>query len=83
MGAVDISGKVVSAQEICMLGKGDVLQLDNAGSDTAHVLVLGGEPAMRPIMFFGSFVYDSQDGGRRATERYASGEMGAIDGVPM
>lgn len=81
-GAVDLSGTVLAAKEICMLGKGDVLRLCNAGSDAAHVLVLGGAPAVRPIMFFGSFVYDSQEGGRRAAERYASGAMGAIDGVP-
>jgi redox-sensitive bicupin YhaK (pirin superfamily) len=48
----------------------------------ARVLVLGGEPAERPLVFHGPFVFGSEARVRRAFRDYAEGRMGQLDGVP-
>lgn len=49
----------------------------------AEVLLLGGEPAPRPLLFGGPFVFDSQAALLDAQRRYATGGMGTLDGVPF
>ena len=53
------------------------------GDAPAAVLLIGGEPAPRPLHFGGPFVFDSPKALERAYQRYASGEMGALDGTPF
>lgn len=50
---------------------------------SADVFVLGGEPAPRPLVFGGPFVFESHSALQRANRRYAAGEMGTLDGVPF
>jgi quercetin 2,3-dioxygenase len=52
-------------------------------TSAAEVIVLGGEPAPRPLVFGGPFVFESQTALQRANQRYAAGEMGKLDGVPF
>jgi quercetin 2,3-dioxygenase len=52
-------------------------------SAPAEVFILGGEPAPRPLVFGGPFVFESRAALQRANERYAAGEMGTLDGVPF
>lgn len=54
-----------------------------AAEDSAEVFVLGGARAPRPLVFGGPFVLDSRAALKRAQQRYASGQMGRLDGVPF
>jgi len=47
------------------------------------VAVIGGAPAMGPILFSGPFVMDSVEHLARAKRDYASDRMGHLDGVPF
>lgn len=60
----------------------DQLMVRNSGSTRAEVFVLGGEPAPKPLVFGGPFVYDHQDKLLAAEGRFRSGAMGTLDGVP-
>ena len=66
-----------------LFGLGQTLvSLDTQG-DGAQVLIMGGPPAERPLVFGGPFVLDSHQSLRQAHQRYASGQMGTLDGVPF
>ncbi|MEM9803354.1 MAG: pirin-like C-terminal cupin domain-containing protein, partial [Planctomycetota bacterium] len=53
------------------------------GDAPAEIFLVGGEPAPRPLHFGGPFVFDSAEALERAYRRYASGEMGTLDGTPF
>ncbi|MDO8768339.1 MAG: pirin family protein [Burkholderiaceae bacterium] len=53
-----------------------------AGS-TASLLLLGGVPAARPLVFGGPFVLDSQAAVKKAYQDYFAGHMRTLDGVPF
>jgi redox-sensitive bicupin YhaK (pirin superfamily) len=53
---------------------------DDAGADLA---LLGGEPAVGPILFGGPFVMDTRDRLAQAKRDFTSGAMGTLDGVPF
>ncbi|MEM9380656.1 MAG: pirin family protein [Planctomycetota bacterium] len=59
------------------------VQLACDGDAPAEVLLVGGEPAPRPLHFGGPFVLDSPQALERAYRRYANGEMGTLDGTPF
>lgn len=59
------------------------LQHETCASQFADVFVLGGIAAPRPLHFGGPFVLDSHAGLLHAQQRYASGQMGTLDGMPF
>jgi quercetin 2,3-dioxygenase len=63
-------------------GKLQFLYAANARSN-ADVFVLGGQAAPRPLHFGGPFVLDSRAALTQAQKRFASGQMGTLDGVPF
>lgn len=91
-GAYVISGEVsIGAKESVVARRADFtvwntpvdqLMVRNSGSARAEVFVLGGEPAPKPLVFGGPFVYDHQDKLLAAEGRFRSGAMGTLDGVP-
>lgn len=88
---IDGNARFESSQSI-RTKKGDIVyrgensgtfSIRNTGTDTCHVFLLAGAPLPEPIVFGGPFVYDSQEGVRRAQHRFATGGMGRLDGVPF
>jgi redox-sensitive bicupin YhaK (pirin superfamily) len=81
-GAVEIGHAKERLEEarIGVLSHGGEVELASAGG--CRVLVLGGEPAERPLVFHGPFVFASEARVRRAMRDYAEGRMGQLDGVP-
>ena len=59
------------------------LALENPGAVTSNVLLLGGAPAQRPLVFGGPFVLDSPSALRQAQRDFYAGKMGTLDGVPF
>lgn len=86
--SIDGSTRLDTAEE--PLQRGDfarlgqsTLELDNPGTVTSNVLLLGGQPAQRPLVFGGPFVLDSPSALRQAQRDFYAGKMGTLDGVPF
>lgn len=91
--AIESSGDGLCVGVDTVLRLGDFAQLaanqtrfscahDLSAQEPAQLFVLGGEPAPRPLVFGGPFVFESQASLRRANQRFAAGDMGTLDGVP-
>ncbi len=66
--------------EMVLLSKGNSLQLQNPSeTETCDLLFLGGEPAERPLVFHGSFVFNSLAKAKQAERDYFDGKMGELD----
>lgn len=68
---------------LALLTQGDEVRItatDDAGADVA---LLGGSPAIGPILFSGPFVMDTPERLAQARRDFASGEMGTLEGVPF
>ncbi|MEM9938298.1 MAG: pirin family protein [Pseudomonadota bacterium] len=61
----------------------EVIDMNNLSSEPAEIFLLGGEPAPQPLVFGGSYVLDSLEAINQADQRFRSGEMGTLDGVPF
>ncbi len=68
LGAVK-QNTATEAQPIALRNDGDVL---------AHVMLLGGAPAEKPLVFHGPFVMNSVEQIRFAEKAYMTGQMGAL-----
>ena len=89
-GVYGIDGEALVNGENTALRKGDLallsgtgLHLVNAQQQPAHLLLLGGAAAERPLVFGGPFVLDSQSALRQAQRDFYDGKMGTLDGVPF
>lgn len=75
-GSARVSGLSVQTGQLVALAQGDA-QVHLEASD-ADLLLLGGAPAERPLIFHGPFVLDSVEAVRRAERDYHEGRMGAL-----
>lgn len=89
-GVYGIAGSVLVADEPVPLVRGAMarvadatLSLRNATDQPSDVLLLGGTPAERPLLFGGPFVLDSHAALRQAQRDFYDGKMGTLDGVPF
>lgn len=75
-GSARVSGLSVQTGQLVALAPGDAqVHLEAADAD---LLLLGGAPAERPLIFHGPFVLDSVEAVRRAERDYHEGRMGAL-----
>ncbi|WP_421853212.1 pirin family protein [Novosphingobium sp.] len=68
--------------DILLLAATDSIALSARPDSAFEVLLLGGERARRPLVFAGSFVFNSQADVDRANSDLIEGYMGVLDGVP-
>lgn len=80
-GEAGIAGVAASRGSLVTAGDGE-LSLINEGTGPADVLVLGGVPAERPLVFNGPFVFGSRAAVERAYADFRAGRMGTLDGRP-
>src|ERR1700712_192553 len=82
-GAVeDANSNPIKETEFAHLSAGNTLALENRSSTVSDVILLGGVPAERPILFSGPFVMSTPEEILKAKSDFASGEMGQLEGVP-
>ena len=82
-GKVSVDGGLVGANTIALLKSASQLDLVNPDEIPASLLVLGGEPAELPLVYRGAFVYNSHAAAENAEQRYLTGRMGQLAGVPV
>ena len=64
---------------ITLLSPADAITLANADNATvSEMLIFGGQPAERPLIFHGSFVFSTEEDARRAVQDYRTGRMGNL-----
>jgi redox-sensitive bicupin YhaK (pirin superfamily) len=68
---------------LALLAGGASVGFTAAGQAPAIVALIGGRPAVEPILFSGPFVMDSPEHLARARSDYSAGKMGRLDGVPF
>jgi len=79
---VSEDGSLLAPGSLALLTPGDRITL-TASDRPTDLVIIGGAPAGRPILFSGPFVMDSVEHLSRAKRDYASGKMGRLDGVPF
>ncbi|MCU0444990.1 MAG: pirin family protein [Microscillaceae bacterium] len=84
MGLYNLQGQVVVNEQVS-LNAGKILAWEDSGDTVqissqaaAHVLLLGGEPILEPIVSYGPFVMNTQDEIRQAVYDYQMGKMGHL-----
>jgi quercetin 2,3-dioxygenase len=82
-GGLLMDGTSCSPGSLSLLTPGNEIRLTNALDQPTGVVLIGGAPADRPILFSGPFVMDTTEHLSRAKRDYASGKMGRLDGVPF
>jgi len=82
-GAADIDGAALAKGEIALLTPAERTSIANPYARPLELLLLGGEPAKRPLVFRGPFVFGDSKRIARAYEDYARGRMGRLDGAPF
>ena len=75
-GTATVNGLEASTGQLVLLEAGET-KLDLAAQD-ADLVVLGGAPAEKPLIFHGPFVLDSVEAVRQAERDYFEGRMGAL-----
>jgi quercetin 2,3-dioxygenase len=78
-----VEGEALSKGELALLLPASTVTLANHGAEPLEALLLGGEPAPRPLFFRGPFVFNSRQRIERAFADYAAGRMGRLDGAPF
>ncbi len=68
---------------IAVLEKSDMLLVTNTSNEPGECLLLGGEPAPQPLVYHGSFVFNSASKALEAERAFVQGLMGTLDGVPF
>jgi redox-sensitive bicupin YhaK (pirin superfamily) len=81
--ATALGGADVGRGELAVLAPAASVTIHNQGAAPLDLLLLGGERAERPLVFRGSFVFNSREAIDRAFGDYADGRMGRLDGVPF
>lgn len=81
-GAGTVQGEGVAKSDILLLAECAELSVIAAADDPLELMLLGGERAKRPLVFAGSFVFNSEEAARLAQQNLMSGRMGVLDGVP-
>jgi redox-sensitive bicupin YhaK (pirin superfamily) len=82
-GSVTIEGAELARGDIALLRSAAAITATNSdNSAAAHILLLGGERAERPLYSYGPFVFNSRERIHRAIDDYKDGGMGRLDGVP-
>ena len=76
-------GAALARGGFAFYGQGRASVALSTQAEPAQVLIMGGPPAERPLVFGGPFVLDSHHSLRLAQQNYASGKMGTLDGVPF
>jgi redox-sensitive bicupin YhaK (pirin superfamily) len=75
-GDATVSGLAVATGQMVVLAPGETrLSIEAADAD---LVVLGGAPADKPLIFHGPFVLDSAEAVRQAERDYFEGRMGAL-----
>jgi redox-sensitive bicupin YhaK (pirin superfamily) len=82
-GVARVHGETVSSGELALLQPSATATLVNPGGEPLEALLLGGEPAQRPLVFRGPFVFNSREAVERAYADYVEGHMGRLDGAPF
>ena len=82
-GAGTVQGERVAKSDIMLLAESATLSGTSKPDTPLELLLLGGKRAKRPLVFAGSFVFNSQEAANRANEDLMSGRMGVLDGVPV
>ncbi|MEQ1505899.1 MAG: pirin family protein [Myxococcota bacterium] len=84
-GTVTVAGTAVGRGQLAVLGAGDAVSLaapsgatEEAQSEEAQCLVLGGRPLREPIAWGGPFVMNRRDEVAQAYEDFRAGRMGTI-----
>ena len=80
-GAGTLQGERVAKADILLLAESAV-SVTADGEGPLEFMLLGGERAKRPLVFAGSFVFNSEEAARRAQQDLLAGRMGVLDGVP-
>ncbi len=83
VGAGVVHGEIISSGELALLQPSATATLVNPGGEPLEALLLGGEPAQRPLVFRGPFVFNSSEAVERAYSNYVEGRMGRLDGAPF
>lgn len=81
-GVATIGSADVSRAELALLKPAASVTIANHRAITLDLLLLGGAPAERPLVFRGPFVFNSPEAIDRAYRDLAEGRMGRLDGVP-
>lgn len=82
-GAVEVDGTLVAADELALLQAAGGVTLANPGAEPADALLLGGAPAVRPLVFRGPFVFGSSARIEQAYADFRAGRMGKVEGAPF
>jgi len=70
----------LGAGQLAVWGEGEGrIRLENTGTATLEVMVLGGAPAEGPLVFHGPFVMNSVEQVRAAEVAYRTGRMGTLE----
>jgi quercetin 2,3-dioxygenase len=84
LGLYTIKGQITVNEELS-LGEGKIMAFENAGdfikistTQAAHLLLLGGEPILEPIVSYGPFVMNTQEEIRQTIYDYQMGKMGHL-----
>jgi len=82
-GSALIGGERVARDELALLHPGADATLANAGDEPLEALLLGGAPAVRPLLFRGPFVFGSNARIEQAYADFRAGRMGRVEGAPF
>lgn len=78
-----VEGEKILGGELALLSPAPTATIANAGVQPLEMLLFGGAPAPRPLVFRGPFVFNSFEASERAQGDYAAGRMGRLDGTPF
>ncbi len=70
----------VPQHSLTLLRSTDTVRLKNNGTEPCELLLFGGEPAEKPLIFHGSFVFSTTEDASRAVRDYRAGRMGILTG---
>ena len=76
-GSVQVNGTVVQANEVALLGEGDLISLE--ATSPASLMLLAGEPLGERIAHHGPFVMNTPEEIQQAILDYQQGRMGHLD----
>lgn len=78
-GRFGAEGAAASGGELVLFAAGQSARLENGGTATLEVMLLGGAPAEGPLVFHGPFVMNSVDQVRAAEIAFRTGRMGSLE----
>ena len=77
------AGEALGPGSLAVFGPGNQATLKAAGTEAAHIALLGGDEVQGELVFAGPFVMDTPENAQRAQQDFLSGKMGRLDGVPF